>query len=108
MPNGLQAYYISDGLGHRIDVAPTEIVSNPAASDPSVRNGLSCIGCHTEGMKAFEDGVRAVIQGTANPSYDKAHALRLYVEKGEMARLVSEDTLRYREALEATGGCLAV
>ena len=104
LPNGLQAYYISDGAGNRIDVAPTDIVSNPAASDPAVRNGLSCIGCHTEGMKEFEDDVRAAIEQTTNPTYDKAHALRLYVEKTEMDALVSEDTQRYRAALEATGG----
>ena len=104
LPNKLQAYYISDGLGNRIDVAPTEIVSNPAASDPAVRNGLSCIGCHTEGMKEFEDGVRSVVEQTVNPSFDKDHALRLYVSKADMDPLVSEDTQRYREALEATGG----
>ena len=104
LPNDLQAYYISDALGNRIDVAPTEIVSNPAASDPAVRNGISCIGCHTDGMKAFEDEVRAVIEQTENPSYDKAQALRLYAEKSEIDRLVREDTQRYRDALEKTGG----
>jgi len=104
LPNGLQAYYISDALGNRIDVAPTDIVSNPGASDPAVRNGISCIGCHTEGMKAFEDGVRSDIEQTTNPAYDKDHALRLYVEKAEMDEWVSKDTQRYRDALEATGG----
>ncbi len=104
LPNGLQAYYIADGFGNRIDVAPTEIVSNPAASDPAVRNGLSCIGCHTEGMKDFEDGVRSVIDQTANPSYDKDHALRLYVSNDVMGVLVEQDTARYKAALEATGG----
>ena len=104
LPNKLQAYYISDAAGNRIDVAPTDIVSNPAASDPAVRNGLSCIGCHTEGMKEFEDGVRTVVEQTVNPSFDKDHALRLYVAKADMDPLVSEDTQRYREALEATGG----
>ena len=104
LPNGLQAYYISDGAGNRIDVAPTEIVSNPAASDPAVRNGLSCIGCHTEGMKDFEDGVRAVVNQTQNPAYDKDHALRLYVEQTEMNVLVAEDTVRYEDALAKTGG----
>ena len=104
LPNGLQAYYISDAQGNRIDVAPTEIVWNPAASDPAVRNGLSCIGCHTEGMKEFEDGVRAVIQQTARPAYDKDHALRLYVEKVVMDDLVAQDRRRYVAALEKTGG----
>ena len=104
LPNGLQAYYISDSQGNRIDVAPTEIVSNPAASDPAVRNGLSCIGCHTEGMKTFEDGVRATIEKTARPAYDKAHALRLYVEQPEMDALVAQDKQHYVAALEKTGG----
>ena len=104
LPNGLQAYYISDALGVRIDVAPTDIVSNPAASDPAVRNGLSCIGCHTEGMKSFEDGVRSFIEATVDPAYDKDHALRLYVEETEMADWVDKDTQRYRDALALTGG----
>ena len=104
LPNGLQAYYISDAAGNRIDVAPTDIVSNPAASDPSVRNGISCIGCHTEGMKTFSDGVRSVIEQTVDPSFDKASALLLYVAQSEMDGYVSEDTRRYRLALEATGG----
>ena len=55
LPNGLQGYYITTAAGSRLDAAPIQIVSNPAASDPTVRNGLSCFGCHTEGMKTFED-----------------------------------------------------
>jgi Leucine-rich repeat (LRR) protein len=103
LPNGLQAYYLADVGGNRLNEAPISIVSNPAASDPTVRNGLSCIGCHTEGMKTLEDQVRGVVEQNANPPYDKAQALRLYVEKSEMDALVAEDTNRYRQALEATG-----
>ena len=104
LPNGLQAYYLADAGGTRLDAAPISIVSNPAASDPTVRNGLSCIGCHTEGMKTFEDGVLTVIEQTPNPPFDKAQALRLYAEKSVMDALVDEDTQRYRRALEASGG----
>ena len=104
LPNGLQAYYVTNASGGRLDDAPINIVSNPAASDPTVRNGLSCFGCHTEGMKTFEDEVRAVIESNATPAYDKAQALRLYVEQSEMDALVGEDMDRYRVALEATGG----
>jgi hypothetical protein len=103
LPNGLQAYYVSDATGNRIDVAPTAIVSNPAASDPSVRNGLSCIGCHTEGMKTFEDVVRGTYEKLP-ASVTKDQVLRLYVEKAEMDRFIEKDTVRYRVALEATGG----
>ena len=103
LPNGLQAYYISDRSGNRINAAPLDIVSNEGSSDKVVRNGLSCIGCHTEGMKTFTDAVRADIVQTRNPTYNKDHALRLYVEKEVMDEKVREDTRRYKAALEKTG-----
>ena len=106
LPNGLQGYYLVDGNGLRLAEAPINIVSNPAASDPTVRNGISCIGCHTEGMKTFEDEVRSVIESNPNPSYNKAQALRLYVEQSVMDARVGVDMERYRGALEATGGAV--
>ena len=104
LPNGLQGYYLVNSSGLRLDDAPINIVSNPAASDPTVRNGISCIGCHTEGMKTFEDEVRSVIESSPNPPYNKAQALRLYVEQSVMDARVSEDMETYKVALEATGG----
>ena len=104
LPNGLQGYYLVNASGFRLDDAPINIVSNPAASDPTVRNGISCIGCHTEGMKTFEDEVRSVIESNANPPYNKAQALRLYVEKSDMDALLAKDMEKYRAALAATGG----
>ncbi len=104
LPNGLQAYYLADAGGNRLNEAPISIVRNPAASDPTVRNGLSCIGCHTEGMKDFEDQVRGVVEQNVNPPFDKDRALRLYTEQATMNALVAEDTERYRQALEETGG----
>ena len=104
LPNGLQGYYLANASGFRLDEAPINIVSNPAASDPTVRNGLSCFGCHTEGMKTFEDQVRSVIESNTTPAYDKAQALRLYAEQSEMDTLLGEDMDRYRVALAKTGG----
>ena len=106
LPNGLQGYYLANASGFRLDDAPINIVSNPAASDPTVRNGLSCLGCHTEGMKTFEDQVRSVIESNATPAYDKAQALRLYVEQSEMDARLGEDMDRYRVALTKTGGAV--
>ena len=104
LPNGLQAYYLSTATGERLDEAPINIVSNTGTRDPVIRNGLSCMGCHTEGMKTFEDQMRSVIEQSRNPSYDKAQALRLYVEKAKMDSLVREDIGRYRRAINAAGG----
>ena len=104
LPNGLQAYFLVDAGGNRLDEAPINIVRNLAASDPTVRNGLSCIGCHTEGMKAFKDQVRPVIQKAVNPNFNKVRALQLYTKKATMDALVDEDTQRYKQALEEAGG----
>ena len=104
LPNGLQAYYLVNASGSRLDAAPISIVSNPAASDPTVRNGISCFGCHTEGMKTFEDQVRAVVESNTTLAPVKEDALRLYAEKSEMDARVAEDMEKYRAALEATGG----
>ena len=104
LPNGLQAYYLSTAEGKRLDEAPINIVSDAGARDPVVRNGLSCMGCHTEGMKAFDDQIRSVIKQNPNPLYDKAQALRLYAEKSAMDTLIREDTERYRRAIEVAGG----
>ena len=35
LPNGLQGYYLVNATGFRLDEAPINIVSNPAASDPN-------------------------------------------------------------------------
>ena len=103
LPNGLQAYYISNASGIRINEAPTTIVSNPEERDGIVRNGISCIGCHTEGMKTFKDDVREVFT-KAPDGPAKVLVLRLYVKQSEMDGYVREDTERYRQALVATGG----
>ena len=106
LPNGLQAYYLSDAKSNRLDVAPIDIVSNPAASDQRVRNGLSCIGCHTDGMKTFEDTVRQAIEQAPVTLYNKEHALQLYVEQSVMDAHVESDAKRYKDALEQTGGTI--
>ena len=104
LPNGLQAYLLVDANGVRLNDAPINIVSNPAASDPTVRNGLSCIGCHTQGMKKFKDSVRAAIEQDQNPPYNKEQALRLYPEQSVLDELLQKDTLRFQQALEKIGG----
>ena len=108
LPNGLQAYFLVDANGNRLNDAPINIVSfNPRASDPTVRNGLSCIGCHTQGMKKFKDSVRAAIEQDQNPPYNKEQALRLYPEQSVLDELLQKDTLRFQQALEKIGGPFA-
>ena len=104
LPNGLQAYFLVDADGNTLDVAPTDIVSNSAASDPAVRNGLSCIGCHSHGMREFDDQVRDAIGKITNPTFDKELALLLYPEQSVFDDLLQSDSDRFLSALIEIGG----
>ena len=103
LPNGLQAYYLSDAWGNRLGAVHLNIVFHPFTIDTIVRTAPSCMGCHTEGMKDFEDQVRGIVEQIPNPSFDKEQVLRLYPEKATMDAFIDKDTERYRQALEATG-----
>lgn len=101
LPNGLQAYYVADGAGQRLDLAPTSIVTDKFAEDKTVRNGLSCIRCHDQGMKDFRDDVRPSVERIQGSGLlDKRVTLELYPSHDEMADLVRADKQRFVEAIE--------
>jgi len=105
LPNGLQAYFLADANGRRIDTAPLEIVSDRnQPDDPLIRNGRSCIGCHFAGMKSFRDDVRPAIQRQPLPPDDLDRALALYAPQGAIDRAVAEDEARFLRAEEGLGG----
>lgn len=58
LPNGLQAYFLTDGKGLRLDFANPDIAIDGTAVDKVVRTGRSCIICHSEGIKFIDDEVR--------------------------------------------------
>ena len=99
LPNGLQGYVLADAKGNRLDVAPTEIVTDKFAEDRTVRNGLSCMRCHDAGMKTFVDAVRPVLERLpGNPGFDRKQALRLYPGQAEMDGLLKKDADRFLAA----------
>jgi serine/threonine-protein kinase len=101
LPNGLQAYYVCDAKGVRLELAPTDIVTDKFAEDKTVRNGLACMRCHDNGMKDFEDTVRPAVERLpGSPGFDKRAVLQLYPEKAEMDELVKQDKKRFTDALE--------
>ncbi|NNJ26864.1 c-type cytochrome domain-containing protein [Alienimonas chondri] len=64
LPNGLQAYFIENAAGERIDEAPIELVFDPRAASgtPVVVNGISCMSCHKLGLISYRDTVRRGFQ----------------------------------------------
>jgi nitrous oxidase accessory protein NosD len=105
LPNGMQAYFLIDGKGNRIDEGLTEIVFNrDDPDDPVVRNGRSCMGCHSEGMKTFRDDIRTVILATPHGEYDREQALALYSKQEGLDQLFKTDMERFARAVERAGG----
>lgn len=105
LPNGLQAYFLINGLGRRIDEAPIAIVAdrnNP--DDPVIRNGRSCMSCHYAGIQAIKDEVRPVIRGLAFVSFDREKALALYPSQQTLDQLIERDRQRFQRAAEQAGG----
>jgi mono/diheme cytochrome c family protein len=103
LPNGMQGYMLVNGKGDRINNGPIEIVNNKTnPTDPIVRNGLTCMTCHTRGLKAFTDQVREVAVKTPNPDYDRNKCLALYGPKSAMETLFIEDLKRYADATQET------
>lgn len=105
LPNGLQAYFIVNAVGQRLDKAPTAIVADPKRPDKAVEVGVSCMGCHYAGINPKSDQVREYV--LKNPkAFSKTDAeliLSLYPPEAKMKAMMEEDAARFRAAVEKTG-----
>ncbi|MCA9440375.1 MAG: hypothetical protein KC964_06175, partial [Candidatus Omnitrophica bacterium] len=99
LPNGLQGYFLVDGEHHRIDTGPIEVVSDSKqiVGNPTIVNGLSCMGCHKNGMKSeFKDEIR---EGAGAFGEALLKVQELYVPKEEMNNWLKRDEERFMLAL---------
>jgi len=55
LPNGLQGYMIADRQGKRLDRAPSIIVRDKTDQNREVINGVSCMACHSVGVRRQKD-----------------------------------------------------
>jgi tetratricopeptide (TPR) repeat protein len=109
LPNGLQAYLLVDGHGHRIDKGPTAVVSDPRRPDRAVENGISCMSCHAQGIIAKADQVREHVgrnRGAFAPAdVDAVNAI--YPPADTLATLMRLDARRFQQAVAQTGAPLS-
>jgi serine/threonine-protein kinase len=109
LPNGLQAYYVADARGQRLEAAPTEIVVDKFAADKTVRNGLGCMRCHDQGIKEFVDTVRpAVTALPGSPGFDRRAVLDLYPPQDKLDALVKADRETFQAAMTTVLGQTSV
>jgi mono/diheme cytochrome c family protein len=105
LPNGLQAYYVADARGQRLDAAPTEIVTDKFAGDKTVRNGLGCMRCHDQGIKEFVDTVRPAVEALpGSAGFDRRAVLDLYPPREKLDRQVKIDRGLFQAAMTALLG----
>jgi hypothetical protein len=104
LPNGFQAYYLNNAKGEYLDKGPTNIVRDPDRTDLAVTNGISCMGCHDQGMKNATDEVRAHVRNTqVLPLLARKTVDALYPEKAEFDRLLAKDRDRFIAAVKLAG-----
>ncbi len=105
LPNGLNGYYVCDFKGTRLDEAPTSIVTDKFAEDKTVRNGLSCMRCHDQGIKDFRDDVRPAVEGLGGSGkIDKREVLAQYAPHKEMTAIIAQDKQKFMRAMEQVLG----
>lgn len=104
LPNGFQAYYLNTAKGDRLDKGPTAIVRDPSRKDFSVTNGISCMGCHDQGMRKAKDDVRElVLQGRVFPKDVRDAVEGLYPPHDKMDALIEDDAKRFADAMKRAG-----
>lgn len=107
LPNGFQAYYLSDHEDARLDgPAPTDIVSDrlDKTRRAAISNGLSCIACHDEGMKTLPADELRAVAGSARFGPREARLItRLHPEQAAIEQVVKADHARFASALQQAG-----
>lgn len=104
LPNGFQAYYLNTAKGDRIDKGPTAIVRDPSRKDFAVTNGISCMGCHDQGMRKAKDDVRElVLKGRVFPKDVRDAVEGLYPPHNKMDALIEDDARRFADAMKRAG-----
>jgi hypothetical protein len=109
LPNGLQAYFLTDGQGQRLDVAAAGIAIDGETSliDKQVYAGRNCITCHARGMRAIQDEVRSLTWGQVSLLVvDPVAAKRvrdLYFA-ADLRLIVEHDSQLFEAAVQAANG----
>ncbi|MBA3548984.1 MAG: hypothetical protein H0T76_21080 [Nannocystis sp.] len=107
LPNGMQAYMLTDKKGTRLNEGPINIVQDESQKDFLVRNGVSCMGCHSAGMIKVQDDIgHELRQGLTETQFDdleKDQIRRLYPTRDEFDVHLEEDIRRFNESLTLAG-----
>lgn len=104
LPNGFQGYYLNKASGERLDKGPTTIVRDASRKDFAVTNGISCMGCHDQGMRKAKDEIRDSVLGARSFPRDVREAVEgLYPPRDKMDAVIEADGKRFSDAMARAG-----
>ncbi len=104
MPNGFSAFFMTNGDGQRIDDLPASIARDPAHRIARVAAGVSCFGCHSQGVRGAADEFRALVAADRAATKEvKERVAKAYPDAQDFAKLVRDDTERLSAAHAAAG-----
>ncbi len=106
LPNGFHAYYLNTADGARLDVGPTDIVRDDdyAEGTGEVVNGISCISCHSKGMRFRDDKVHDSAMGNLAFSAEARQIIgAIYPGKDVVNDQLTADEAQFAAALAAAG-----
>lgn len=111
LPNGLQAYFLTDGKGVRIDAADVNVAIDSTSVDKVVRTGRSCMICHSDGIRPIDDEIRSITQQMKNREQVKLLATNkddsYKIEDlfgSDLNDIVLRDQMAYQKAINACTG----
>ena len=104
LPNGLQAYFLSDAQGNQLDKGPIDVVSHAETPDRKVHNAMSCMNCHGKGIidKAEDDVAKSVIANELKFSRGEIEKVKNVYKGAEIMRQKMDlDIARFAAAMKA-------
>lgn len=106
LPNGFHAYYLNAANDERLDKGPTAIVRDDDYTDGTgeVINGISCISCHSKGMRFNEDQVSEILREDRKLSAElREFAAAIYPGKDVVQSVLQDDMESFFDALRSAG-----
>jgi len=105
LPNGFFAYMLTDARGHRLDgAAPANIVGDRdnVTGRVEISNGLSCITCHSQGLKVMPpDEVRGSVNAGKLSADEQRLVELLHPPQEKIDTLVRDGQAAFQSALKA-------
>jgi serine/threonine-protein kinase len=103
LPNRLQGYMLVNRAGQKIKEGPADIVfdANDSAGSSTIVSGMSCMGCHRNGMILFRDRIR---EGAAVADEPRRKVERLFPDDAEMTAILKRDEAQFLQALDLAVG----